>query len=822
MTGVLSGLRVLDLSWGVAGPIATMLLADNGADVVKIEPEGGDPFRTQSGYRVWNRGKRSAVIDLRAPGGAEALARLAERADVLVESFSPGTMARLGLDWETLAPRCPRLVYCSITGYGQHGKHADRPAYDALVAARTGQQWESRGVVGGTIARLGGTEGMLPGIEAPAGCWTGAPRQGPLFSGIPWASHAAALLAAIAISAGLRVREVTGRGQWVQTSLFQGMLITTSPAWQRVERPDSPNYQSWVNDPRAPHGFFKCADDRWIQQWMSLPSFLIGAAAGQEMAPPETLTGTRGATDRIGPQASEMIVLHYYNEIMAEAVAKFPSDQWVRLAADVGVPLQLIRSPEESLQDPLLRADGCVTAVPDPEIGPVLQVGRAYELERCPIEINRPGPQIGTHTSEVLAESGSKTPPSITAQQTSTTLRHPLEGITVLDFGLAVAGPYGAQILSDLGAEVIKINRFNEEFWMSVTWAQTAHRGKRSIGLDLKNPDAREVIEKLVRRADVVMHNMRLDAAARIGIDEATLRAIRPDLIYCHTRGHDRSHRETLPGNDQTGGALAGMQWLEGGLDDGGEPIWPCISLGDPGNGLLAALAVVQAIYHRERTGEGQSVNTAIVNSHLLNCSSAWVTEDGQDRADRPSLDRMQLGWNALYRLYETESGWLCLAVRTDAEWRALCTALGSGLETDPRFVDAQVRRFNDSALAKVLTETFAEQPAPQWFSRLDAGGVPCEISDPDFVLGLFDDDEFKQRNWVTSYQHPVLGKMDMAGLLFDFSDTPGRIAGPPFVPGQHTEELLRSLGYSESQISQLIASGAAFIAKETARADGR
>jgi crotonobetainyl-CoA:carnitine CoA-transferase CaiB-like acyl-CoA transferase len=213
--GVLTGTNVLDLSWGVAGPMATMLLADQGAAVTKIEPPSGDPFSGLSGYAVWQRGKRNAQLDLGDGDDRVTFLRLVAGADVVVESFAPGTTERLGIDYDTLRAVNPRLVYCSITGYGSDGPLADRPGYDALVAARTGQMWEARGVVGGTLARLAGAEDPLAGLEAPEGCWVGAPRPGPLFGGLPWVSLGAFYLAVLGISAALRARELTGAGQHV-------------------------------------------------------------------------------------------------------------------------------------------------------------------------------------------------------------------------------------------------------------------------------------------------------------------------------------------------------------------------------------------------------------------------------------------------------------------------------------------------------------------------------------------------------------------------------------------------------------------------------
>src|SRR3954468_24598670 len=281
MAGVLDGLRVLDLTWGVAGPMATMLLADHGAAVTRVEHPDGDPFAGFSGYRVLHRGKRSAVLDLREPADREVFLALVARADVLVESLSPGAAERLGISPAQLHERNPRLVHGSITGYGTDAEDADGPAYDALVAARTGQLWEHRGVTGGTIARLSGGEPMMPGIDPPdQQCWVGAPRTGPLFSGVPWPSITTAYNATLAVNAALRARERTGRGQHVHTSLLQGVLSNTIGPWQRAERPDAPSYQSWVIDPRAPKGFYQGSDGRWLHHWVPLPAFILGTAAG--------------------------------------------------------------------------------------------------------------------------------------------------------------------------------------------------------------------------------------------------------------------------------------------------------------------------------------------------------------------------------------------------------------------------------------------------------------------------------------------------------------------------------------------------------------
>lgn len=805
---VLAGIRVLDLSSGISGPMAGMLLADHGAEVTRIERPAGDPFPDLSGYRVWHRGKRSAVLDLTDDEDHDRFLALARSADVLIESYSPGTTARLGIDYETLALLNPRLIYCSITGYGPDGPDAARPGIDALVAARTGHQWEVRGIPGSTVSKLSGTPGPLPDVEVPDGCWVGPDRDGPLFSGVPWVSVATFYIATVGINAAIRARHLTGRGQHVQASLLHGVLATTIAGWQKVDHPDIAGFQSWVVDPRAPKGFFRSSDGRWVHHWVPLPEFIINAAAnGMD---PAGLVGPRQASMRVGSKVEDMVILHAYQQQMADAVARYSAEQWTSLAAQVGVPVQTVRSPEEALLDPLLVADGCVTEVDDPEVGPIRQVGRVVELARHPAGRPEPAPRRGEHTDQIRSEADEarRSPPEPESPSaTGRTLASPLEGITVLDLGLAVAGPFGTQVLAQLGARVIKVNSANDEVWFRNHIAMSCNRDKDSIVLDLKDPDGMAVLHRLVERADVVQHNMRYEAAERLGVDYESLRHVNPTLIYCHTLGHEQGPRQQNPGNDQTGAALAGTTWLDGGLDDGGRPIWSCTSLGDTGNGYLSALGIIQALYDRDRTGEGQFVRTSILYAQLLNASTAWISPDGATVAPRQRPDAEQYGWGALYRLYRTSDGWLCLAAIRPEDWHRLCQSVGRpDLESDPRFADRDQRRAHDAELAAELAGALAGRPAAEWFARLDAAGVPCEISDADYAARLFADPDSERRGLLSSFEHPIMGHMTMAGLSFDLSDTPGVIGRPPLWPGQDTRRLLAEIGYDPDQVEKLLA----------------
>ncbi|MBK7950589.1 MAG: CoA transferase [Deltaproteobacteria bacterium] len=817
MALVLDGIRVLDLSSGIAGPMTTMLLADHGADVTRIERPGDDPLRAQLGQHVWNRGKRSAVLDLKNAADKQSFLALVATADVLLESHAPGVTQRLGIDYETLSAINPRLVYCSITGYGRDNPYSTRPGYDALVAARTGLQWEQRGRFGGSAPHLSGQPPLFPDLEVAPERLQGAPREGPLFPASRFPSLGAAYAATTAISAALRAREVTGRGQWVETSLLQGALAAGVLAFAMAEKLDTPMFMSWVGDSRSPKGLFECKDGRWIHAWPPNPRFILSAGAGDTLNATPDLT-VRQDPERIGLGVEEIFVLDHYWEPMAQTVKKFTADEWTAAGAIAQVCIQKVRSPEEALVDPLLMADDVVTELADPELGPIRGAGILYKLERSPGAIRGPAPKKGAHTAEVKSEAaraGSATKAASAVGAAASTrgaskplAKGPLDGITVLDFGLAVAGPYAGQILSDLGARVIKVNALHDWYWHSSQIAMACNRGKQSIAIDLKKPGSKAVIERLLGSADVVMHNMRYRAAIKLGIDYESLKDRFPRIVYCHTRGFERGPRLELPGNDQTGACLAGVEWEDGGCARGGRPIWSLTNMGDTGNGFLAAIAICQALYEREKTGRGQFCETAIVNAQMFNTSYAAARPDGS-RIERPLLDAMQTGFSAGVRLYPTRDEWLCLSLVTDAHWHALAKAMGlPELASGGRYATAAARAGADEDVAKLLEHRFATEPAAALFAKLDAAGVPCEISGENASRELWRTPQLIRDGYVAKYQHRIIGEMGQPGLAFHFSDTPSAVQGPPMMVGEHSREILASLGYSEAEAGALFEAG--------------
>jgi crotonobetainyl-CoA:carnitine CoA-transferase CaiB-like acyl-CoA transferase len=785
MAGPLDGLKVLDLSWGIAGPMASMLLSDQGAQVTKIERPGGGPFDDYAGTRVWSRGKRSAVLDLTDPDDRATFLALVAGADVVLESFSPGVTARLGIDYDTLASHNPRLVYCSITGYGRGNPHEHRPAYEALVAARTGSQFAQRGGI------MSATDFDLPPVEIPEGAEQGARSEGPLFVSSPWLSITACYQATMGIAAALLARETTGRGQWVEASLAPPRQVSPEEAAAGTERANDPNSArapiagSWMQMRGAPKGLFECADGRWVHQWALKPLTIIQAAEYGKLddAPAADYASRMQDPNRIGMQPDAIVDIFYYFPLMVEAFKKFTADEWVAWGARVKEGVQPVRAPEEALIDPLCLDDGCVVEVLDPELGPIRHVGIIQDFGLTPGAVQGPAPRRGQHTDVVKAEAQAARVATPAAAGTAS-LARPLAGVRVLDLGVALAGPFANVQLANLGADVIKVNAPHDAWWLHTAMGQSANFGKRSVVLDLKTPRGLELLHELVKTADVVAHNMRFGTPEKLGIDYESLRAVNPRIVYCQSFGFDKTRSaQRLPGTDQAGSALGGQEWEDGGCANGGRPFFGT-SMGDLGNGYLSAISIIEALYHRARTGEGQKVGTAIMKACLLSASYAFVDADGTPAA-RPRLDAMQLGLTALYRLYEaSDRNWLCLACVDDAQWAGLGPAIGHPeLARDPLFTTAARRAAYDGALARILETVFAQRAATEWRDLLDDHGVPAEVSTNVFTDG------------------PV-------GPVVGLSDTPARVPGPAPRLGQHSREILRSIGLADGEIDDLVASG--------------
>jgi crotonobetainyl-CoA:carnitine CoA-transferase CaiB-like acyl-CoA transferase len=771
--------------------MTTMFLSDNGADVIRIERPSGDPFSVQTGYRVWNRGKRSAQLDLRSDAGRHQFEALVQGSDVVVDSFSRLTTKRLAIDHETLSGVNPAIITCSITAYGEHSVHRDRPGYDGLVAARTGLLFDQKGRRGTAMEFICGRPGPLPEFDAPEGLVRGADREGPIFPRTPWPSIGATYFAMLGIAAALRARQVSGKGQHVTTSLLQGALAAVCLNWQRVENPDAPLYWMWPIDSRSIEGIYQCADGKWVHHWTLRPRWVLSAAAGESLTPEESEATYRDDPDRVSMEPDGMLAGMFMHEQLAEAFRKFSSDEWVRAAEAAGLGITTVRPPGEALADKSFLADGCVVEIVDPDEGPICHAGPLLEFSATPGAVTRPAPRSGEHTDEVFRETSSSPRPRLAEESK---LAHPLSGIRVLDLGLGVAGPFTGRALADLGAEVIKINALHDTYWNGTHMGLGTNRGKRSIALNLKDARGREALERLLEQSDVVTLNWRPGAAARLGLDYETLRERYPRLVYCNTRGYEKGPRSDLPGTDQNAAAMTGTEWEDGACDAGNPPLWSRSNMGDTGNALLAAIAITAALFHRDRIGQGQAVSTSIVNAGLLHTSYAWIHADGSE-PDWGHVDGDQFGLSPYYRLYQCAlGGWIFLAAVTDQMRATLrCVLPDAPTRDDPESV------------ASWLSSYFSSTVAAEAFHALDDAGVPIEVVDEYFCRDLFDDPEARRLNLVSETPSRNVGRFEDPGLLVNITPSETIVQRGPCACGEHSREILLELGYSDSDVDAMI-----------------
>jgi crotonobetainyl-CoA:carnitine CoA-transferase CaiB-like acyl-CoA transferase len=381
----------------------------------------------------------------------------------------------------------------------------------------------------------------------------------------------------------------------------------------------------------------------------------------------------------------------------------------------------------------------------------------------------------------------------------------PLEGVRVIDFGQFLAGPFGPMLLADLGADVIKVEPTRGDGMRGpvVGSFMGCQRGKRDIAVDLKQPEGLEIALRLVASADMVHHNMTKGTAERLGVDYEQCRAVNPEVLYCNVYMYGAfgplSH---MGGLDPLAQAASGIEWEEGPVAAGNPPLWYRYGHGDVAAAMPSVLALLIALFHRDRTGEGQSAWASLFHGAQTYTADSWLGPDGSP-APRTVLDSAQLGLGPLYRLYETADGWLQLAAVEEEHWPSLCTAIRHPeLVADSRFSTSESRRERADELASVLEAVFATDLAVNWRRALDAAGVPSEVSVDtwDGETMLFDGD-LERLGLVTEYEHPMLGRVRQFGNLITFSDTPGKQERAAPMIGQHTHEVMAELGYDDATI---------------------
>ena len=803
-TAPLEGLRAVQLSDAFAGATVGQLLADYGAEVVEVEPLGGSRLRREAAWPFWGRGKKSLVLDLHAEADRAVAHGLARECDVVIESWRPGVAERLGLGYGVLARENPRLVYASITGFGREGPLAGLPGYEAIVMAKLGAF--------GAQAHL-------------------TRRPGPSFIAAPFCSWSAAQLAIHGILAGLIERDESGLGQRVDTTLVQGILA--HDPWNWLLRKIALQYSGAFEAarpvtargvPNSPLAFRLLAaltkDGRWLQFSQTTDrlfhAFLRVTGRDFLRTDPEWAKKPTSSEERDREA--------YWQELLTAVREKTYAEWRAIFDAEPDVWAELFRRGTELLDHPQLHHDRRVVEIQDPERGPVVQPGPLVHLSATPAPVPRPAARLDADGA-ALRERAARAKPRAVASGTAPQ-RPPLRGLTVLELGTFFAGPYGATLLADLGARVIKIEPLDgDPIRKLVPFPEVAGvkvlMGKESMAVDVSKPEGREIVLALARRSHAVLRSFRAGVAERLGVDAEALLAANPDLVYLDAPGYGiggpcgrkPAFAPTIAAGSGLSTRIAGPSVPEGPalsmpqVKDGATRLFAAgafIAQSDGFAALGVATALLLGLVAKTRGGPGQRLLTTMLSSVAHALSEDMVRYAGRPAAPRSDPDL--LGFEALYRLYPAAEGWLVLVITNAREWQALVGhAAFQKLAADSRFRDGAARRENDAALASALAEIFATRPAAAWESELVPLGVACVVSAPGPVEAAVADEDGLARKLglVVEVAHPVLEKHPRLVPALRFSRSPC-VAGEGPALGQHTDSVLREIGYDEARIARL------------------
>lgn len=777
METVFQGLKVVEIGEGMAVSMASMILADNGAEVIKVEPPTGDSYRGSRAFPMWNRGKRSVVIDLDSAIDRRRAMALIESADIVIEMLRPGIAEQAGLHFGAVSARNPRLVYCSITGFGLVDRYEYLEPVEGIVTARCGRS---------------NNNDKLSGAH-----YSGRP----IHIAAPINSCGAAFLAVQGITGALTERLSSGIGQRVETSLVDGMSAATmrlafERQGDRIVPVGKRGHGSSLLIRCIANCFLtaECADGRYIQMCARQPHHFMNWLKALDIT--HILTDSRFEKAPFGLASHEDA--DALEELLRDAMRRKTQSEWMDVFKnqwDVGGDPFL--TPEEFLDHPQMLANGRVITVQDREYGSVRQIGPLVQFGQTPSRIEAGAPLVGEHQC-LLPEPETLPPLEHVPVTGSSNAGAVFAGRTVLELAYYLAAPLGGTMLAEMGARVIKVEPLEGDPFRKagLEFVHIVH-GKESIALDMKSNAGREIFHRLVSKCDALYHNFRPGVPERLGADYETIRKINPGIVYLYGASYGSKGPERLrPAFHSTPNALCGGGILQAGK--GNPPIDD--SYPDPIAGLGVGVALAMGLYHRARTGQGQYMETTMLTSSGYVHSE--ILTEFPSAPPRQQVDRRQMGFGALYRLYECKTGWIFLSARTHHEWRQLTFAIGQlDLLGDRRFCDAAARRQNDAVLAGLLESVFRQRDNADWEKEMARSGVPCAVVAESFEEFLADNDALEEG------EHPSFGSYWRLQPRLRFSRSSTH-AAPPSAIGEHTLALLGECGFSATEIDQMLKLG--------------
>ena len=810
-----AGLRIVDLT-DEYGILATRILAGLGADVVRVEPPGGDrlrsmapTLRTEGGEEIglyWAHfaaGKRSVVLDLPSEDGCRDLERLISSADVLFESGWLADLDRWGLDWEALHARNPELVYTSVTPFGLDGPRADWLGGDLVAMA-----------AGGLMSLCGD------------------PDRAPLRVAVEQGSAQGALQAMVGTLIALRARKLGAGGQRVDVSMQEavsntlgnahqtwvmdqlvfrragGGRATTEAGGTRLVWEASDGYAAWGRRPtemKLLHQWMtdEGAEPTWdAEEWSRLP------VVGRNAPPPE----------RVDPLNAEI----------AGFFRRYPKMTLYEDGQRRGLMVCPVSTVHDLFENDQLSHREFFREVEHPEAGRALvQPGPPFRMSASGWRTGVP-PRLGEHTREVLdalsSDAGdagdAPTSKGETPQPKQLDSREIFAGLKVADFSWVGVGPMAAQTFAWFGAEVVRVestyrlDTFRDNTPLapgegpdrSGYWANV-NRDKYGMTLNLRHPEAREVARRLVERADIVTESFAPGFMAKVGMDYEWVRSVNPRaiMISMSMEGQGGPHLG-FKGFGLVLQATAGVTALTGWPDR--PPVGTGVAYTDWFATYLAQTSLIAALEHRDRTGEGQYIDLSQLEAMIWGLDDAVIRYSATGEILQPQSNRHR--WAAPHSAYQCagDDRWCAISVFTDEQWRALREALGTPSWADARFDTVEGRKVHEDVLDAEIGAWTADQDSHALAERLQAAGVPAHhVND---ARDLDTDVQLVHRGHYWPTEHPVIGPMTWDAPAYRLSATPAYPQRPAPRLGEHNEYVYRELlGYSEEEFVELMVSGA-------------